>query len=118
MVMTLNNNRLHKMELTDREVRTIGEKRWLYKHRTSVIGSLAIPVFIYFVLSFVSYEAKKIRIVFQKPIEIPSEGSQQEKIAFMIQESANRFAGHIHEKTVDWHMLQRIWIDGDFEERA
>ena len=70
------------------------------------------------ITAFVSYEAKKIRIVFQKPIEIPSEGSQQEKIAFMIQESANRFAGHIHEKTVDWHMLQRIWIDGDFEERA
>jgi len=56
--MTTSNSRLHKMELTDREVRTIGEKRWLYKHRTSVIGSLVIPVFIYFVLSFVSYEAK------------------------------------------------------------
>jgi KDO2-lipid IV(A) lauroyltransferase len=70
------------------------------------------------ITAFVSYEPKKIRIVFQKPIEVPTAGTQSEKIAHMIQETANRFAGHIFERTTDWHMLQRIWIDGDFVERA
>ena len=70
------------------------------------------------ITAFVSYEPKKIRIVFQKAIEVPTAGTQSEKIAHMIQETANRFAGHIFERTTDWHMLQRIWIDGDFVERA
>lgn len=70
------------------------------------------------ITAFVSYEPSKIRIVFQKPIEIPAEGSTSEKAEKMIQETADRFAGHIFEKTADWHMLQRIWIDGDFVERA
>jgi KDO2-lipid IV(A) lauroyltransferase len=69
------------------------------------------------ITAFVSYEPSKIRIVFQKPIEIPTEGSTSEKAQKMIQETADRFAAHIFEKTVDWHMLQRIWIDGDFVER-
>lgn len=69
------------------------------------------------ITAFVSYEPTKIRIVFQKPIEIPSEGSTSEKAQKMIQETANRFAGHIFENTADWHMLQRIWTDGDFVER-
>jgi hypothetical protein len=56
--MTTSNSKLHTLELTDREVKTIGEKRWLYKHRTSVMASLVIPVVIYFLLQVVSYEAK------------------------------------------------------------
>lgn len=70
------------------------------------------------ITAFVSYEPGRIRIVFEKPIEIPVDGSQSEKVASMIQESANRFARHISDKTVDWHMLQRIWTDGDFVERS
>jgi KDO2-lipid IV(A) lauroyltransferase len=70
------------------------------------------------ITAFVSYEPKGIRIVFQKAIEVPDNGTQSEKAAAMIQESAKRFEDHIRERTVDWHMLQRIWIDGDFVERA
>jgi len=70
------------------------------------------------ITAFVSYEPGKIRIVFQKPIEIPTQGTQSEKCAVMIQESADRFARHISERTVDWHMLQRIWVDGDFKEHV
>jgi KDO2-lipid IV(A) lauroyltransferase len=70
------------------------------------------------ITAFVSYEPRGIRIVFQKPIEVPTEGTQAEKATAMIQETADRFADHIREKTSDWHMLQRIWIDGDFVERA
>ncbi len=81
-------------------------------------AALAIQTGAPLITAFVTYEPKKIRIVFQKPIEVPTEGTQSEKIAHMIQESANRFAGHIFERTVDWHMLQRIWVDGDFAERT
>jgi len=69
------------------------------------------------ITAFVSYEPHKIRIVFQKEIDIPTEGSAAEKAQKMIQVCADRFAEHIFDKTVDWHMLQRIWIDGDFVER-
>ena len=55
--MTTQNN-LHKMELTDREVRTIGEKRWLYKHRTSVMMGLFVTIIIYAILTYASYEWK------------------------------------------------------------
>ncbi len=79
---------------------------------------LAIQTGAPLITAFVSYEKTGIRIVFQKPIEVPSEGSQAEKVSAMIQESANRFGAHIAKKTADWHMLQRIWIDGDFVERA
>ena len=70
------------------------------------------------ITAYVSYEKDRIRIVFQKAIEIPSDGSTAEKAQKMIQECANRFAGHIFERTADWHMLQRIWVDGDFVERV
>ena len=63
------------------------------------------------ITAFVSYEPKGIRIVFQKAIEVPDNGTQSEKAAAMIQESAKRFEDHIRERTVDWHMLQRIWIE-------
>ena len=55
--MTTQSN-LHKMELTDREVKTIGEKRWLYKHRTSVMLGLFIPVVAYAILVYANYEWK------------------------------------------------------------
>jgi membrane protein YdbS with pleckstrin-like domain len=57
-VTTKTNAKLHNLELTDREVKTIGEKRWLYKHRTSVMLWLLIPVVCYFILSFISYQTK------------------------------------------------------------
>ena len=69
------------------------------------------------ITAFVSYEPTKIKIVFQKKIEIPLEGTTEQKAQKMIQETADRFSERIFEKTVDWHMLQRIWTDGDFVER-
>ena len=68
------------------------------------------------ITAFVTYEPGKIRIVFQEPIAIPSAGTQAQKIEQMVQECADRFASNIVANTVDWHMLQRIWIDGDFKE--
>jgi KDO2-lipid IV(A) lauroyltransferase len=36
----------------------------------------------------------------------------------LVQESANNFERGIAQHPQDWHMLQRIWIDEDFKERA
>ena len=33
-------------------------------------------------------------------------------------DSADFFAKGIESAPQDWHMLQRIWIDGDFQERS
>ena len=69
------------------------------------------------ITAFVKYEHVGIRIIFGPEIEIPDSGTQQEKVRAMTQECANRFGRLIKEHTQDWHMLQRIWIDGDFVER-
>ena len=69
------------------------------------------------ITAFVSYTPTKLRIEFTSPIAHPANGSQQEKVLAMIQETANRFASGITSKTEDWHMLQRVFIDGDFLER-
>jgi KDO2-lipid IV(A) lauroyltransferase len=70
------------------------------------------------ITAFVKYEKNGIRIIFEDEIAIPEFGTQQEKISFMIQECANRFSRLIALYTEDWHMLQRIWVDGDFKERS
>jgi KDO2-lipid IV(A) lauroyltransferase len=59
----------------------------------------------------VKYEGNGIRIIFEAPIPIPSSGSTSEKASAMTQVMADRFAKHISANTVDWHMLQRIWIE-------
>ncbi len=68
--------------------------------------------------AFVRYLESGIEITFEPAIEIPSAGKTAEKVAVMIQESASRLEHHLAIHTMDWHMLQRIWIDGDFQERA
>ena len=67
--------------------------------------------------AFVRYLETGIEITFEEAIAVPVEGSQSEKIARMIQESATRLEMHLTNHLTDWHMLQRIWIDGDFKER-
>jgi len=67
--------------------------------------------------AFVRYIDTGIEIYFEPAIQIPKGGSTQEKVASMIQESATRLEGHLINHLSDWHMLQRIWVDGDFKER-
>ena len=67
--------------------------------------------------AFVRYLDIGIEITFEPAIEIPTTGKTADKVAAMIQESATRLERHLSEHTTDWHMLQRIWIDGDFKER-
>ncbi|MEI6649666.1 MAG: phosphatidylinositol mannoside acyltransferase [Actinomycetes bacterium] len=68
--------------------------------------------------AYVKYEGKGIRITFEEPIEVPSVGTQSEKVRAMTQISATRFENAIRNSTTDWHMLQRIWVDGDFIDKS
>ena len=67
--------------------------------------------------AYVSYTEQGLHIEFGAPISVPTEGTNSEKVAIMIQESATRLEAHLKNSLTDWHMLQRIWIDGDFKER-
>ena len=68
--------------------------------------------------AFVRYIDTGIEITFEAAIAIPQTGKTSEKVAIMIQESAARLERHLSLHLTDWHMLQRIWIDGDFQERG
>jgi len=67
--------------------------------------------------AYVSYTEQGLHIEFGAPISVPTVGTNSEKVAIMIQESATRLEAHLKSSLTDWHMLQRIWIDGDFKER-
>ena len=78
---------------------------------------LAIRTGIPLITAYVSYTPKGIHIVFNS-VEIPKNGSQEERIAQVVQNCADLFAKGIATSPQDWHMLQRIWTDGDFQERS
>jgi KDO2-lipid IV(A) lauroyltransferase len=67
--------------------------------------------------AMVSYTEVGIHIDFEK-VPMPTHGSESEKIAAIIQSSADLFAKGIAAHPQDWHMMQRIWVDGDFKERS
>ena len=72
---------------------------------------LAIQTGADLITAFVKYEEVGIRIIFEEAIAVPESGSVQEKAAAMTQIMADRFAKHLAVNTVDWHMMQRIWLD-------
>ena len=78
---------------------------------------LAIRTGIPLITAYVSYTPKGIHIVFNS-VEIPKNGSEEERIAQVVQNCADLFAKGIATSPQDWHMLQRIWTDGDFQERS
>ena len=65
--------------------------------------------------AYVSYTVTGIHINFRQVLPDPA-GSQQERVRGIVQQCANNFADGINEHPQDWHMLQRIWIDRDFQE--
>jgi KDO2-lipid IV(A) lauroyltransferase len=66
--------------------------------------------------AYVSYTESGIHIDFTR-IDLPTEGTETERIAALVQKSADLFAQGIAQYPQDWHMMQRIWIDGDFKDR-
>jgi lauroyl/myristoyl acyltransferase len=69
------------------------------------------------VTAYVSYTRTGIHIDFRQ-IHIPVTGSKEEQISTLVQQCADNFHDGIARHPEDWHMLQRIWVDGDFKERA
>jgi KDO2-lipid IV(A) lauroyltransferase len=69
------------------------------------------------ITAFVSYTESGIHIDFNE-VAIPIAGSDEEKVAEIVQSMAKQFENGISVHPQDWHMLQRIWIDGDFKERS
>lgn len=78
---------------------------------------LAVKTGIPLVVAHVSYTDVGIHVEFNS-VEIPADGTESERIAITVQRCADLFAQGIAAHPHDWHMLQRIWIDGDFKERA
>ena len=68
------------------------------------------------VTAFVSYTESGIHVDF-KQVVLPSADTREEMVKEVVQISAQHFEDGIREHPEDWHMLQRIWIDGDFTER-
>jgi lauroyl/myristoyl acyltransferase len=69
------------------------------------------------ITAFVSYTENGVHIEFRN-IVLPSLGDESSKVKEIVQMTAQNFEHGISENPGDWHMLQRIWIDGDFKERA
>lgn len=69
------------------------------------------------ITAFVSYTESGIHVDFNQ-VTIPTSGSDEDKIKQVVQLTARHFETGISEHPHDWHMLQRIWTDGDFVERV
>ena len=64
-----------------------------------------------FISAYITYTKKGIHIVFKEIGPKPTSGTEDEKIIALTQLMADNFATGIKATPVDWHMLQRIWID-------
>ena len=69
------------------------------------------------ITAFVSYTEAGIHIDFNE-VSIPTSGSDESKVLQIVQSMAQQFENGISAHPQDWHMLQRIWTDGDFVERT
>jgi KDO2-lipid IV(A) lauroyltransferase len=78
---------------------------------------LAVRTGIPLITAQVSYAKSGIHIEFNS-VAIPTEGTEAERVARVVQNCADYFEAGIAKNPQDWHMLQRIWIDGDFQERT
>ena len=69
------------------------------------------------ITAFVSYTDNGVHIDFRS-IVLPKSGDENSKVQQIVQMTAKYFEDGISENPEDWHMLQRIWVDGDFKERS
>ena len=63
------------------------------------------------ITAYIRYLEKGIEITFDETIKLPVAGSEEEQIKIVTQSMADNFAKRIKASPVDWHMLQRIWVD-------
>ena len=77
---------------------------------------VAIRTGIPLVTAFVSYTDSGIHVDL-KEITIPDGVDEATRVKATVQLCADNFADGIKAFPQDWHMMQRIWVDGDFVER-
>jgi KDO2-lipid IV(A) lauroyltransferase len=63
------------------------------------------------VTAYIRYLDKGIEITFDETIKLPVAGGEDQQIKIITQSMADNFAKRIKDSPVDWHMLQRIWVD-------
>lgn len=63
------------------------------------------------ITAYISYLPSGIEIIFDETMALPTSGSEIEQIKIVTQSVADNFAHRIKENLIDWHMLQRIWVD-------
>ena len=63
------------------------------------------------VTAYIRYLDNGIEITFDETIKLPIAGSEEEQVRKITQSMADNFAKRIKDSPVDWHMLQRIWVD-------
>jgi KDO2-lipid IV(A) lauroyltransferase len=63
------------------------------------------------VTAYIRYLYKGIEITFDETIRLPVTGTEEEQVKTVTQSMADNFAKRIKDSPVDWHMLQRIWVD-------
>lgn len=68
------------------------------------------------ITAFVSYTDTGVHIDF-KHVVLPSDGDESQRVQEVVAMMAKHFQDGISQHPQDWHMLQRIWVDGDFVER-
>ena len=72
---------------------------------------LAIKTGAPLITAYVRYTSGGIEIIFDETLKPTNSGSEEEQIKIITQSMADNFAKRIKENPVDWHMLQRIWVD-------
>jgi KDO2-lipid IV(A) lauroyltransferase len=72
---------------------------------------LAIKTGAPLITAYVRYTSGGIEIIFDETLKPTNSGSEEERIKIITQSMADNFAKRIKENPVDWHMLQRIWVD-------
>ena len=72
---------------------------------------LAIKTGAPLITAYVRYTSGGIEIIFDETLKPTNSKSEEEQIKVITQSMADNFAKRIKENPVDWHMLQRIWVD-------
>ena len=101
--------------VADRDLSRTGIEVNLFGRKAKLPGGpakIAIATGAPLITAYISYEANGIHVQFSD--EIPTENRS---ILEITQSIADNFAHDIYRDPEDWHMLQRVFIDRDFELR-
>jgi KDO2-lipid IV(A) lauroyltransferase len=104
--------------LADRDVTGAGIEVEFFGEKARMMGgpaALAVQTGAALMPVTLWYEGECWGAHIYEEIQVPGEGSRQEKIAAMTQQLATVFEGGIRAHPEDWHMLQRVFM-GDLDQ--